>query len=67
MDDVLLGGALTVQHGDLLAEAEEAILPPSDPPKPPDYLMAATRSLYDPTGTALMLQQWTQEGRLEHA
>jgi hypothetical protein len=52
---------------ELLAEAEEAILPPSDPPKPPDYLMAATRSLYDPTGTALMLQQWTQEGRLEHA
>ncbi len=46
---------------DLLAKAEEAILPPSDPPRPPEDLMAATRSKYDPTGTALLLQRWVQE------
>ncbi|MBU0679689.1 MAG: hypothetical protein KJ626_16425 [Verrucomicrobia bacterium] len=49
---------------DVLAKAEEAILPPSDPPRPPAYLMAAARSEYDPTGTALMLQQWKQEGKV---
>ena len=45
-----------------LAKAQEKILPPSNPPKPPDDLMAATRAQYDPTGTSLMLQRWKQEG-----
>ncbi len=44
----------------LLAKAMEAILPPSDPPTPPEDLLAATRSMYDPTGTALILQRWMQ-------
>lgn len=48
----------------LLAKAEAAILPPSDPPKPPDDLLAATRSKYDPTGTALILQRWKQEAKV---
>lgn len=47
----------------LLEKAKEAILPPSDPPRPPMDLLAATRALGDPTGTALMLQKWKQEGR----
>ncbi len=50
---------------DLLAKAEEAILPPSDPPRPPEDLMAATRSKYDPTGTALLLQRWVQEEKVK--
>lgn len=45
----------------LLKKAEEAILPPFDPPKPPIDLLAATRALGDPTGTALMSQKWLQE------
>ena len=45
----------------LLKKAEEAILPPSDPPRPPVDLLAATRSKYDSTGTALMLQRWELE------
>jgi len=48
----------------LLEKAQAAILPPTDPPKPPADLLAATRSLYDSTGTALMAQRWKQEGRL---
>lgn len=52
---------------DLLAEAKAAILPPSDPPTPPQDLMAATRAMYDPTGTALMLERWALEGRPSHA
>ncbi len=48
----------------LLETAQAAILPPTDPPKPPADLLAATRSLYDSTGTALMAQRWKQEGRL---
>lgn len=47
----------------LLKKAEAAILPPSDPPTPPEDLLAATRSEYDTTGTALMVQRWKQEGR----
>ena len=47
--------------GDLLARAMEAILPPSDPPTPPADLMAATRSMYDSTGTALILQRQRQD------
>ncbi|HRY29934.1 MAG TPA: hypothetical protein P5079_07850 [Elusimicrobiota bacterium] len=49
--------------GKLLKKAQEAILPPSDPPKPSKFLMAATRAKNDPTGTSLMLQRWKQEGR----
>ena len=48
----------------LLAQAQAAILPPSDPPKAPADLLAATRSMYDSTGTALMAQRWKQEGKL---
>lgn len=49
----------------LLDKALAGILPPSDPPTPPEDLMAATRSKYDPTGTALMLQRWVQEGKVK--
>ena len=48
----------------LLEKAMAAILPPSDPPKAPADLLAATRSMYDSTGTALMAQRWKQEGKL---
>jgi len=48
----------------LLEKAQKAILPPSDPPKPPEDLLAATRSQYDSTGTSLMLQRWKQEGKM---
>jgi len=47
---------------DALAKAKERILPPSDPPTPPEDLLAATRSRYDSTGTALMSQRWKQGG-----
>ncbi len=49
----------------LLEKAMEAILPPSDPPTPPEDLLAATRSKYDPTGTALILQRWMQQEKEE--
>jgi len=45
-----------------LAKAKERILPPSDPPTPPQDLMAATRSLGDNTGTALLLQRQLMAG-----
>jgi hypothetical protein len=45
-----------------LKKAQAGILPPSDPPTPPPDLLAATRALKDPTGTALILQRRTQEG-----
>ncbi len=48
----------------LLKKAKKAILPPSDPPTPPEDLLAATRSKYDSTGTSLMLQRWKQEGKV---
>jgi hypothetical protein len=38
----------------LLAKAEQAILPPLDPPKPPPDFLAATRAKYDSTGTAII-------------
>jgi hypothetical protein len=41
----------------LMAKAKAAILPPSDPPTPPIDLLAATRSLYDSTATALIEQR----------
>lgn len=52
---------------DLLAKAEAAILPPSDPPTPPPDLLAATRARYDSTGTALMAQRRAQERGVPHA
>ena len=52
---------------DLLEKAIEAILPPSDPPKPPLDLLAATRSMNDPTATSLMSQRWEMEGRPANA
>ncbi|MFA6316847.1 MAG: hypothetical protein WC943_05460 [Elusimicrobiota bacterium] len=47
----------------LLAQAKKGILPPSDPPKPPVDLLAATRAKYDSTGTALMGQRWNLDRR----
>ncbi len=41
----------------LLAKAKAGILAPKDPPRPPADLLAATRSLYDSTATALMQQR----------
>jgi hypothetical protein len=61
--DTLVVGRRPVPE-DLLAKAEAGILPPSDPPTPPEDLMAATRSRYDSTGTALNLQRWKQEGKM---
>jgi hypothetical protein len=60
--DTLVVGRRPVP-AELLAKAQAGILPPSDPPAPPEDLLAATRSLYDPTGTALMLQRWKQAGK----
>jgi len=40
--------------GPLLEKALAGILPPSDPPKAPEDLMAATRSMLDSTGTSLI-------------
>lgn len=42
---------------EIMAQATEKILPPSDPPTPPEDLLAATRSLYDSTATALIAQR----------
>ncbi len=39
---------------ELLDKAKAGILPPSDPPVPPEDLLAATRSLYDTSATALI-------------
>ncbi len=38
----------------LLEKAKAAILPPSDPPKAPEDLLAATRSMLDSTGSSLI-------------
>jgi hypothetical protein len=48
---------------ELLAKAKAAILPPTDPPKPPADLLAATRSLYDSTATALIDQRQRLGGK----
>ena len=61
--DTLVVGRRPVPD-ELLAKAAAAILPPSDPPTPPEDLLAATRARYDPTGTALVLQRWKQEGKV---
>ena len=55
------------QPEDLLARAHEAILPPSDPPTPPEDLLAATRAKYDLTGSALILQRWAQDRSADDA
>ncbi|MFW2340081.1 MAG: hypothetical protein ACN4GK_08520 [Acidimicrobiia bacterium] len=57
--DTLVVGRRPVPD-ELLAKAKAGILPPSDPPTPPADLLAATRSMYDSTGTALMSQRWQQ-------
>ena len=61
--DTLVVGRRPVPEA-LLKKAQAAILPPSDPPSPPEDLLAATRSRYDSTGTALMSQRWKQEGKV---
>ncbi|MBI4870310.1 MAG: hypothetical protein HY814_01945 [Candidatus Riflebacteria bacterium] len=61
--DTLVVGRRPVPEA-LLKKAQAAILPPTDPPCPPADLLAATRSLYDSTGTALMSNRWKQEGRM---
>ncbi|MDR9451922.1 MAG: hypothetical protein RI637_11960, partial [Acidimicrobiia bacterium] len=52
---------------ELLAKAQAGILPPSDPPTPPADLLAATRSMYDPTATALIAQRNLLGGEADHA
>jgi hypothetical protein len=61
--DTLVVGRRPVPE-ELLKKAKAGILPPSSPPKPPQDLLAATRAMNDPTGTALMLQRWKQEGKV---
>jgi hypothetical protein len=46
---------------EILDKAMEKILPPSDPPTPALDPLAATRSKYDPTATALMIERWAME------
>lgn len=47
----------------LLSKAIAGILPPTDPPKPPEDLLAATRSMLDSTGTALIEMKRRLEGK----
>ncbi|MBP7829385.1 MAG: hypothetical protein KA248_05670 [Kiritimatiellae bacterium] len=54
--DTLVVGRRPVPEA-LLKKAQAAILPPSNPPKPPADLMGATRSKNDPTGTSLLLSR----------
>jgi hypothetical protein len=46
----------------LREKACQQILPPTDPPKPPFDVLAATRAIYDSTGTALRASREQQEG-----
>lgn len=62
--DTLVVGRRPVPE-ELLKKAHAKILPPSNPPKPPLDLLAATRSMYDPTGSALMMQRWKEEAEAE--
>jgi hypothetical protein len=55
--DTLVVGRRPVPEA-LLKKAHAGILPPSNPPKPPQDLLAATRASGDPTGTALYLSSW---------
>lgn len=52
---------------EILTKAQSAILPPSDPPTPPADLLAATRSMYDSTATALIAQRTALGGEVDHA
>ena len=61
--DTLIVGRRPVP-ADLLKKAQAAILPPSNPPQPPQDLMAATRAMGDPTGTSIVLNQWKMEGKV---
>ena len=61
--DTLVVGRRPVA-ADLLKKAQAAILPPSNPPKPPPDLLAATRAMGDPTGSALVLNRWMMEGKV---
>jgi hypothetical protein len=61
--DTLIVGRRPVPEA-LLKKAQAGILPPSNPPKPPVDLLAATREMGDPTGTALNLQRWKIEGKV---
>ncbi len=45
----------------LLKKATAGILPPSNPPKPPEDWLAAAREAGDPTGASIMLQRWKAE------
>jgi hypothetical protein len=54
-DSLIVGRRPVPEH--LLKKAQQAILPPTDPPRPPMDLLAATRSLYDSTATALLEQR----------
>ena len=51
--DTLVVGRRPVSK-ELLDKAKASISAPGDPPTPPEDLLAATRSLYDTTGTALI-------------
>lgn len=51
----------------LLKKALEGIRPPSNPPKPPPDLLAATRAMNDPTGTALRQSRETLAGLMKPA
>ena len=52
---------------EILDKAMEAILPPSDPPTPALDPLSATRSKYDPTATALMVERWAMEEGMQDA
>ena len=54
-DTLVVGRRPVPEH--LLEKAKAEILPPCDPPTPPEDLMAATRSRYDSTGSALIDQR----------
>jgi hypothetical protein len=51
---------------ELLRKAQQGILAPSDPPKPPPDFLAATRARYDSTGTAIIAPP-AKKGALHHA
>lgn len=54
--DTLVVGRRPVPEA-LLKKAQAAILPPSNPPKPPADLLGATRAMNDPTASALLLSR----------
>ena len=54
--DTLVVGRRPVPE-QLLEKAKANILPPSDPPTPPEDLLAATRARYDSTATVLIEQR----------